>query len=141
MDKVDKLVELIADKYIKNLEDYVTKAFRNEPCLAPPLHPNCRCIVFPMTPILTENGWIPIFMLVKDIKSVRYRFNLDNIRIEHKTDTSCNWHKIDFTGYRVEKPQTIFKKADKGLIAKVLSRFSNGLPQWLVVQWGSGDYS
>jgi DNA modification methylase len=88
-----------------------------------------------------EIGWIPIFMLVKDIKSVRYRFNLDNIRIEHKTETSLNWHKIDFTGYRVEKPQAIFKKSDKGLIAKVLSRFSNGLPHWLIVQWESGEYS
>jgi DNA modification methylase/ribosomal protein S27E len=88
-----------------------------------------------------ENGWIPIFMLVKDIKSVRYRFNLDTIRIEHKTEISLNWNKIDFTGYRVEKPQTIFKKSDKGLIVKVLSRFSNGLPHWLVVQWESDEYS
>ncbi|MFX0050297.1 MAG: DNA-methyltransferase [Candidatus Hodarchaeota archaeon] len=86
-------------------------------------------------------GWMPIFMLVKDIKSVRYRFNLDNIRVEHKTSISFNWDRTDFIGYRVEKPLTIFKKPEQGLIAKVISRLSNGLPHWLVVQWNSGDYS
>ncbi|MFX0171096.1 MAG: DNA methyltransferase [Candidatus Hodarchaeota archaeon] len=86
-------------------------------------------------------GWIPIFMLVKDIKSVRYQFNLDIIRVEHKTSSYFNWDRTDFTGYRVVKPLTIFKKPEKGLITKVLSYFPNGLPHWLVVQWNSVDYS
>lgn len=87
------------------------------------------------------HDWIPIFMLVKDIKSVRYNFNLDNIRIDHQYEISENWEEVDFTGYRVEKSQVLYKNSDSGLIGKVLSRYSNGLPQWAIVKWKSGEYS
>lgn len=87
------------------------------------------------------NDWIPIFMLVKDIKSVRYRFNLDSIRIVHKYTITDDWKETDFMGYRVEKPQTLYKTPDKGLIGKVLSFHPNGLPHWIVVKWKSGKYS
>ena len=85
--------------------------------------------------------WIPIFMLVKDIKSVRYKFNLDNIRISHQFDNTVNWNDVDFVGYRVEKSQALFKNSDTGLIGKIISRHSNGLPHWVVIKWDSREYS
>ena len=87
------------------------------------------------------NDWIPIFMMVKDIKSVRYRFNLDSIRVDHQYESTENWNEIDFIGYRVEKSQVLFKKPDSGLIGKVLSYYPNGLPHWVVVKWKSGKNS
>ena len=87
------------------------------------------------------NDWIPIFMLVKDIKSVRYKFNLDPIRVDHQYEISENWNEIDFIGYRVEKSQALFKNPEKGLIGKILSHYPNGLPHWIVVKWESGKYS
>lgn len=87
------------------------------------------------------NDWIPVFMLVKDIKSVRYRFNLDAIRVNHRYETSEDWNEIDFVGYKVDKSQAFFKKPDGGLIAKVILKYPNGLPHWVVVKWKTGDYS
>ena len=87
------------------------------------------------------NDWIPIFMLVKDIKSVRYRFSLDSIRIDHQYEISEDWNDVDFAGYRVEKSQSLFKNPEKGLIGKILSHYPNGLPHWTVVKWQSGKYS
>ncbi|MHA2244747.1 MAG: DNA methyltransferase [Candidatus Hodarchaeales archaeon] len=88
-----------------------------------------------------NNDWIPIFMLVKDIKSVRYRFNLDAIRIEHQYKITDDWNEVDFTGYRVEKSQAFFKNPEKGFLGKALSRHPNGLPHWIVVKWISEEYS
>lgn len=85
--------------------------------------------------------WFPIWMLVKDIKSVKYRFNLDSIRTEHRLNKSSDWKEIDFIGYKVVKPQNLFKKPDQGVIAKIFSHYNNGLPKWVVVQWKSDTYS
>jgi len=87
------------------------------------------------------NDWIPIFMMVKDIKSIRYKFNLDNIRVNHQYENIVNWNVMDFIGYRVEKSQALFKKPDTGLIGKILSYHPNGLPHWVVVKWKSGKHS
>ncbi|UCG01299.1 MAG: site-specific DNA-methyltransferase [Candidatus Heimdallarchaeota archaeon] len=87
------------------------------------------------------HDWIPIFMLVKDIKSVQYKFNLDNIRVAHQFEITENWEEVDFIGYRVEKAPVLYKNADTGLIGKVLSHHPNGLPHWVVVKWKSGKYS
>ncbi|MFX1515370.1 MAG: DNA-methyltransferase [Promethearchaeota archaeon] len=86
------------------------------------------------------NDWIPIFMLVKDIKSVRYRFNLDNIRVSHQYENQ-NWEGVDFVGYRVEKSQVFHKNPNSGLIGKIISRHPNGLPHWIVVKWKTREYS
>ncbi len=88
-----------------------------------------------------KKHWFPIWMLVKDIKSVKYQFNLDNIRIEHRSKRKPEWHETDFIGYKVVKPQSFFKKPDQGVIAKILSHHDSGMPKWVVVQWKSGSYS
>ncbi len=98
-------------------------------------------IIRNMIVIPQGNDWIPIFMLVKDIKSVRYKFNLDSIRIDHQFEISENWNEVDFVGYRVERSQSLYKNPEKGLIGKILSNYPNGLPHWIVVKWKSGEYS
>ncbi|MFX1284230.1 MAG: DNA-methyltransferase [Promethearchaeota archaeon] len=98
-------------------------------------------IIRNMNVVPREKDWIPIFMMVKDIKSVRYKFNLDKIRVDHQYESTENWNSIDFTGYRVEKSQALYKKPDTGLIGKVLSCHPNGLPHWIVVKWKSRGYS
>lgn len=87
------------------------------------------------------NDWIPIFMLVKDIKSVRYKFNLDKIRISHRFKSVEKWDELNFVGYKVEKSNSLFKSTDLGLIAKILSHYPNSLPHWVVVKWNSGNYT
>ncbi|MHA2224319.1 MAG: DNA-methyltransferase [Candidatus Hodarchaeales archaeon] len=87
------------------------------------------------------NDWIPIFMLVKDIKSVRYKFNLDTIRITHRFKNVKKWTELDFVGFKVEKSNSIFKVPDLGLIAKILSYYPNSFPHWVVVKWDSKNYT
>lgn len=82
-----------------------------------------------------NNDWFPIFMLVKDIKSVKYKFNLDEARIAHKLEQSSNWDKMNFVGYRVEKSQSYYKKPESGMIAEIISKYPNGLPNWVLVKW------
>ena len=98
-------------------------------------------IIRNMIVVSQGNDWIPIFMLVKDIKFVRYRFNLDSIRISHQYEESNNWEGVDFIGYRVEKSQILHKNSDSGLIGKIISRHPNGLPHWIVVKWKTGGHS
>lgn len=88
-----------------------------------------------------DNDWIPIFMMVKDIKSVRYKFNLDAIRKTHRYDLPKKWNMVDFVGYKVEKSQAFYKNSNTGLIAKILTTYSDGFPHWIVVKWISGKYS
>ncbi len=82
-----------------------------------------------------NNDWFPIFMLVKDIKSVKYKFNLDAARIAHKMEQSSTWDKINFVGYRVEKSQSYFKTPDSGRIVEIIAKFPNGFPKWVLVKW------
>ncbi len=79
--------------------------------------------------------WFPIFMLVKDIKSVKYKFNLDMIRIAHKHTQISDWNPQDFTGLRVEKPQNYFKNPESGVISAIISHYESGLPKWVLVSW------
>ncbi|MFW9779673.1 MAG: DNA-methyltransferase [Candidatus Heimdallarchaeota archaeon] len=91
--------------------------------------------------VVPKNGhWLPIFFLVKDIKSVRYRFNLDRIRISLQTPQET-WENTDFLGYRVERTQTLFNNPYSGKIVRVLTKFTDGLPHWVVVHWDSGNNS
>lgn len=94
-------------------------------------------IIRNMIVVPQNNDWFPIFFIVKDIKSVKYKFNLDGIRIAHKQSQEVNWNKTDFIGYRVEKSQAYFKTPDSGIIIEILSKYKNGLPKWMVVNWNT----
>ncbi|MFX0084495.1 MAG: DNA-methyltransferase [Candidatus Hodarchaeota archaeon] len=82
-----------------------------------------------------DTDWFPIFMLVKDIKSVRYKFDLDLIRIAHKHSQITDWNPQDFLGLRVEKPQNYFKNPESGVISTIVSHYESGLPKWVLVSW------
>ncbi|MFW9854368.1 MAG: DNA-methyltransferase [Candidatus Thorarchaeota archaeon] len=91
--------------------------------------------------VVPKNGhWLPIFFLVKDIKSVKYRFNLDRVRVSLQTPQE-NWKNTNFLGYRVERTQTLFINPRSGKIARILTKFADGLPHWVVVHWNSGNNS
>ncbi|MHA2249511.1 MAG: DNA-methyltransferase [Candidatus Kariarchaeaceae archaeon] len=92
-------------------------------------------IVRNMIIIPQDNSWFPIFFLVKDIKSVKYQFNLDNIRINHLSNLEKNYGALDFISYRVVQTSAFYKDPKEGVIAKVVERYSNGLPHWVVVKW------
>ncbi|MHA1386750.1 MAG: DNA-methyltransferase, partial [Candidatus Helarchaeota archaeon] len=86
-------------------------------------------------PKAEKNDWIPLFMLVKDTKMVRYKFDIDIIRQKQGVQVYEDWNNIDFKGYEVRRAANYFKKADEGLIVKILSKKENGLPHWVVVKW------
>lgn len=94
-----------------------------------------KWIIRNMLVIPQGKTWIPIFMLVKDIKSVKYKFNLDTIRVAHKYSQEVTWTSKDFLGYRVEKSQIVFKNSCVGFVLDIISRYKNGLPHFLAVKW------
>jgi hypothetical protein len=94
-----------------------------------------KWIVRNMIVIPNRDSWYPIFLLVKDIKSVRYKFDLDRLRIQHKTENSVKFDLHDFIGYQVNKSSTYNKFAQEGFVAKILQKMPNGFPKWLLVKW------
>ncbi|MHA1974708.1 MAG: DNA methyltransferase [Candidatus Hodarchaeales archaeon] len=85
--------------------------------------------------------WFPLFFLVKDIKSLRYKFNIDLIRVNHSLEQETNWKDMDFVGYKVTKAGSYFKNPNIGLIAKILKKRNDGLPKWVIVKWDDSSYS
>ncbi|MCF2140045.1 MAG: site-specific DNA-methyltransferase [Candidatus Lokiarchaeota archaeon] len=92
-------------------------------------------------PTKDKKDWVPIFFLVKDTKMVRYQFQIDNIRINHLHKIEENWRKVNFLGYKVIKSQSITKNPQNGIIIKVIGKYSNGLPKWVVVKWEDSSNS
>jgi DNA modification methylase len=82
-----------------------------------------------------ENTWFPIFFIVKDQKLVRYKFNIDNIRIQHKTDWEEDWKKIDFRGFEVIDNFSLKEKQTKGMIAAIKDYYADGMPKKVLVEW------
>ncbi|MDH5647838.1 MAG: site-specific DNA-methyltransferase, partial [Candidatus Heimdallarchaeota archaeon] len=85
--------------------------------------------------------WRPIFMLVKDIKSVGYKFDLDKIRLQHKTSNLISFDSMNFLGTRVKQPSSYFLHPKDGIITKIMNIYPNGLPKTVMVQWKNQDYS
>jgi site-specific DNA-methyltransferase (adenine-specific) len=94
-----------------------------------------KWIVRNMIVIPNRDSWYPIFLLVKDIKSVRYKFDLDRLRIQHKTENSVKFDRYDFIGYQVNKSSTYSKFAQEGFVVKILEETPNGFPKWVLVKW------
>lgn len=98
-----------------------------------------KWIIRNMIIIPKENRWIPIFMLVKDTKMVKYKFNIDSIRVNHKTENKENWNDRNFIGYKVFQSNNYFKNERNGFITNIISKKDNGFPNWVMVQWDNGD--
>jgi site-specific DNA-methyltransferase (cytosine-N4-specific) len=86
-------------------------------------------------------GWYPVFLLVKDIKSVKYRFDLDAIRVTHKKFEEPDWQTVNFLGFSVKKSQSLFKEPKEGLVVKIIKNHPNRLPHWIIVKWKDSKYT
>ncbi|MHA2364808.1 MAG: DNA-methyltransferase [Candidatus Hodarchaeales archaeon] len=94
-----------------------------------------------IVPNKNQNDWFPVLMLVKDIKSIKYRFNIDAIRVSHTFESRESWGDINFIGFKVIRSGSFFKKTKNGLIAKILSFRGDKLPEWVIVKWEDNSYS
>ncbi|MFX0174160.1 MAG: DNA methyltransferase [Candidatus Hodarchaeota archaeon] len=85
--------------------------------------------------------WFPLFFLVKDIKSIRYKFDIDSIRVSHSYEQDENWNDVNFVGYKVIRGESFFKTPKEGLIVKVLEKREDGLPKWSIIKWADSTYT
>ncbi len=85
--------------------------------------------------LIIKNGksWYPVYLIVKDIKKVKYRLNIDAVRIGHKDVKEKDWEGTDFIGYKVEN--NLYKNKKKGLIVKVEKKYKDGMPKNVIVKW------
>lgn len=81
------------------------------------------------------NGWFPIFMIVKDTKRINYHFNLDSIRISHRSNNGISWWSNSFVGYKVIDNFTLKGSTIRGKVINVLSYYGDGMPKVVGVQW------
>jgi len=86
-----------------------------------------------------KNTWFPFFFIVKDQKRVKYRFNLDRIRIAHKSNWGTDWKEVNFTGFEVVDKFTRKDKQRKGIISAVKKRYQDGMPEKVAVEWEDGE--
>ncbi|MFW9995228.1 MAG: DNA-methyltransferase [Candidatus Odinarchaeota archaeon] len=82
-----------------------------------------------------DSGWFPVFFIVKDQKRVRYRFNIDGIRVAHKSDWGTDWSQVDFTGFDVVDNFTLKNKQRNGTVVEVKKTYSDGMPKRVTVEW------
>ena len=83
----------------------------------------------------------PILVMVKDIKSIHYRFNLDAIREEHFNKDDVDWKTKDFIGTKVLKNNSIFKSQSEGKISDIISFNENFFPAFVQITWEDGSNS
>ncbi len=91
--------------------------------------------------VLRQEGKIcyPTLFLVKDIKSVHYKFNLDAIREEHLHKKDEIYKKTEFIGYKVLKTNSLFKSKLQGIIDRVISFDEFNFPRFVYVLWENGE--
>jgi hypothetical protein len=99
------------------------------------LLPSYKWIIRNMIVVPFGEGWYPIFLLVKDIKSARYKFDLDKLRIQHKSANSMKFDQYDFIGYPVSRSTSHHKLAQEGWVVKILGKSTDGFPKWVLVKW------
>jgi len=87
-----------------------------------------------MLVISNEGRWYPVFMFAKDSTRVEYKFYLDNVRTQLKTEEkNRNWWNESFIGMKVRDISG--KKSKEGKIVKIVERYEDGFPKVVVVQW------
>lgn len=96
-----------------------------------------KWIIRNMLIVPVKEDWTPIFMLVKDVKSTEYHFNIESIRSEHRYSKPEDWNKIDFVGYKVIQNAICFNKPLSGIISRIISIYNDGMPHWVEVIWSN----
>lgn len=84
--------------------------------------------------IKNNNSWFPIYFIVRDIKSTEYVFNLDGIRIKHKSKNNNDYFNKSFVGYKVIDNSN--KEAKRsGTIISIEERYTDGFPKFSIINW------
>lgn len=92
-----------------------------------------------MLVVKAENIWFPVFMFVDDNKKVKYKFNYRNLNLEHKNKSKPIFHKTNFLGFKVQN--SLLKEKTQGVVTKVLEKYSNGYPKYVIVGWENGSFT
>ena len=78
--------------------------------------------------------WFPIFVFARDTKRVRYRFDLDALRLSPKTEAK---YRYDPRGMEVRDAAS--KRRRRGVVVEVVERYEDGFPRVAVVEWFGGE--
>jgi len=81
--------------------------------------------------------WFPIFMFANDNTRVEYKFYIDRVRIDAKTEEFIDWDNMDFLGMRVK--DITGKKSKDGKIIKILKRYDNRFPKFVKIRWKGSE--
>lgn len=85
--------------------------------------------------IIVSNNetWFPMFMFVNDNTRYSYKFYLDRVRIDVKTEENFDWNDFNFYGMLVR--DITGKKSKEGMLIKILKRYNDGFPKFVEVRW------
>jgi len=86
-----------------------------------------------MIVVLDGSSWFPIFMLAKDSTKVAYRFYIDRVRINPKTEEKRKWKDEDFLGIKVI--DTSGKETIRGYLLDILKRYDDNFPEIVLVRY------
>jgi site-specific DNA-methyltransferase (cytosine-N4-specific) len=86
-----------------------------------------------------NNLWFPVFMIVEDNKHTDYIFNYKNLNLKSKNNYSRNWIETEFRGMKVV--DSVNKNSGTGKIAEILERYSDGFPEFVIVEWGNNNFT
>ncbi len=89
-----------------------------------------------MVVVSRGDGWFPVFMMARDSTRVAYRFNLDRVRVRHRSQCSSSWFDLNFVGMTVRDISG--KRTRRGVVVRVLERYDDGFPMVLAVRWNDG---
>lgn len=84
-----------------------------------------------------EKVAFPMLLLVKDIKTRRYKFNLDAIREDHYNKDKIIWNTVDFRNVKVLKTNSLFKITDEGHVDEILTINDQNFPMLVKILWNS----
>jgi site-specific DNA-methyltransferase (adenine-specific) len=81
-----------------------------------------------------KNSWFPIYLIVKDTKKVEYYFNIDAVRVEHKTQKLIESNPNKFIGYKVIDNFSSSQQIN-GKIIDIKEMYDDGIPKLVYVKW------
>ncbi|MCB1189809.1 MAG: site-specific DNA-methyltransferase [Leptospiraceae bacterium] len=86
-----------------------------------------------------DKKWFPVFMVVDDNKRVNYNFDYKKLNLKHKNNNNIDWSKVNFIGYEVK--DSISKNKRKGYLIKILEKYANCFPKYVIVKWEDGIFT
>jgi len=87
--------------------------------------------------VVRNNKWYPVFLLVHDNKTYRYKFNYKSLQLNHKLQKEQNFQNKNYIGYQVV--DSLLKEKREGIITDIISKHKNNLPEYVKVLWKDGS--